>query len=275
MYAGGFHNFRTDGGQDIAQQCNPNGGPFGLPIIDFQWNDPYAYTKQSIGQLLLDQTGQLPSPSSSVTLQFQTTSDNILVRVEAGSVQTNGPAVVIEVLDPIGQVLAELLAQGPTQLALPSAGSYSVVVTPASIPVNKFYVKINQINVTPAPEVTSNFNLLFFDSGGAFITTISGDALATKAPILVAELIYYAHFQLVIARSNVPTATNPADRIRYVGQNFEALNYASYLNTSTFGHACAAGGNGIAAYSAFRPFAPEPYTSPGPPRVYSIATTKG
>jgi hypothetical protein len=40
------------------------------------------------------------------------------------------------------------------------------------------------------------------------------------------------------------------------------------LNTSTFGHACAAGGNGIAAYSAFRPFAPEPYTSPGPPRIY-------
>src|SRR5258708_4212861 len=266
LYAGGFHNFRTDGGQDIAQQCGPVGPP-GQAVIDFQWNDPYAYTKQSIGKLLLNEKGQLPSPASSITYSFQTTSDNELVRLEAGPVQTSGPDVTVAIFDSQGKLLLTTPDYRlPAELGLPASGSYSVVVSADSPVVGEFYVKINQVNITP--EVTSNFNLLLFDISGTFVTSLSGDALATKQPILLQAFIYPFNFQLVIARSNIPTAPHPADRIRYLAVGFEALNYGSFLTPTSFGHNCADGANGVAAYSAFRPFAPEPYTSPGPATIY-------
>ncbi len=268
LYAGGFHNFRTDGGQDIAQQCGPVGPP-GQAVIDFQWNDPYAYTKQSIGKLLLNEKGQLPSPASSITYSFQTTSDNELVRLEAGPVQTSGPDVTVAIFDSQGKLLLTTPDYRlPAELGLPASGSYSVVVSADSPVVGEFYVKINQVNITPSPEVTSNFNLLLFDISGTFVTSLSGDALATKQPILLQAFIYPFNFQLVIARSNIPTAPHPADRIRYLAVGFEALNYGSFLTPTSFGHNCADGANGVAAYSAFRPFAPEPYTSPGPATIY-------
>ena len=267
LYAGGFHNFRTDGGQDIAQQCAP-GGPFGN-AIDFQWNDPYAYTKQSIGKLLLNDKGELASATSSVTYNLQTTSANTLVRLEAGPIAYEGPDVVVSIIDPQGGILIKAYDyQLPTEVGLPAAGNYSVVVTPGSPWVGAFYVKINQVNVTPAPEITSNFNLLLFDVNGTYLGAISGDALATKQPILLQSFAYPFNFQLVIARSNIPTAAHPADHLRYLALGFEVLNYGSYLTPTSFGHDCAAGANGVAAYSAFRPFAPEYYTSPGPATIY-------
>ena len=267
LYAGGFHNFRTDGGQDIAQQCAP-GGPFGN-AIDFQWNDPYAYTKQSIGKLLLNDKGELSSATSSVTYNLQTTSANTLVRLEAGPIAYEGPDVVVAIIDPQGRILIKAYDyQLPTEVGLPAAGNYSVVVTPGSPLLGAFYVKINQVNVTPAPEITSNFNLLLFDVNGTYLGALSGDALATKQPILLQSFAYPFNFQLVIARSNVPTVAHPADHLRYLAIGFEVLNYGSYLTPASFGHNCAAGANGVAAYSAFRPFAPEYYTSPGPTTIY-------
>ncbi|MBV8212910.1 MAG: S8 family serine peptidase [Verrucomicrobia bacterium] len=268
LYAGGFHNFRTDGGQDIAQQCAP-GDVFGANAIDFQWNDPYAYTKQSIGKLLLNKTGELTSASSSVTFNLEMASANTLVRLEAGPTVSGGTDVVVAILDPQGTVLVSAYSnQTPTEVALPAAGKYSVVVTADTQLVGAFYVKINQVNVSPAPEITSNFNLLLFDVNGTFLTAISEDAFATKQPILLQAFEYPFNFQLVIARSTIPTVAHPADRIRYLALGFEVLNYGSYLSPASFGHNCAAGANGVAAYSAFRPFAPEPYTSPGPTTIY-------
>ena len=267
LYAGGFHNFRTDGGQDIAQQCAPSG--FFGSIIDFQWNDPYAYTKQAIGKLLLNEKGELTSPTSSVTYSLSMASPDTLVRIEAGPTVSGGADVYVAILDPQGNVLQKVYGnQLPAEVALPAAGTYSVVVTPDSIFVGGFYVKINQVNVTPAPEITSNFNVLLFDASGLFLGALSGDALATKQPILLESFNFPFNFQLVVARSNTPTAAHPADRIRYLADGFEVLNYGSYLTPTSFGHNCAGGANGVAAYSAFRPFAPEYYTSPGPATIY-------
>jgi hypothetical protein len=267
LYAGGFHNFRSDGGQDIAQQCTA-GSLFGS-IIDFQWNDPYAYAKQSIGKLLLNEKGELASPTSSVTYSLDMASTDTLVRLEAGPAASGGPDVVVAILDPQGNILLKSGSNGlPAEVGLPVAGTYSVVVTPQTTFVGAFYVKINQVNVTPAPEITSNFNLLLFDASGLFLGALSGDALATKQPILLQTFSYPFNFQLVVARSNTPTVAHPADRIRYLAEGFEVANYGSYLTPTSFGHNCAAGGNGVAAYSAFRPFAPEYYTSPGPATIY-------
>ena len=82
LYAGGFHNFpRTDGGQDIAQQWD-----FGAPIGDaivLQWNDPYAYVTDSLGKTLVDTTGVITTPSSSLVYNFSIPA-NTLVRLDAG-----------------------------------------------------------------------------------------------------------------------------------------------------------------------------------------------
>lgn len=267
LYAGGFHNFRTDGGQDIAQQCASTS--FFGTSIDLQWNDPYAYTKQSIGKLLLNEKGELPSATSSVTYNLQTTSADTLVRLEAGPIAYEGTDVVVAIIDAQGTILLKAFDyQLPAEVGLPAAGNYSVVVTPATAGVGAFYVKINQVKVDPAPEISSNFNVLLFDPNGTFLGALSGDALATKQPILLQSFNYPYDFQLVIARSNVPTVAHPADHLRYLAIGFEVLNYGSYLSPTTFGHNCAAGANGVAAYSAFRPFAPEYYTSPGPTTIY-------
>ena len=65
----------------------------------------------------------------------------------------------------------------------------------------------------------------------------------------------------------------PAGHIRYQirGNGLSGIGPAEYFeyNTpNTQGHHMAAGGNGVAAYSVFRPSIPEYYTSPGPATVY-------
>ncbi len=185
--------------------------------------------------------------------------------------------VQVSLLAPNGTELYSTVAAGanlPVNLPLEKPGKYSVVVTPFQSSTGGFYVKVNEELVTPAPKVTSNFNLLFFDPYGHFAGAVYGDALATKQPLLIASIPYGGLGQLVIARSNIPTAAHPADQIRYMtlfqpGYYYgaEALNYNSYLSPTTWGHCVAQGANGVAAYSAYRPFIPET-TSSGPATIY-------
>ena len=137
-------------GQDIGGQCAPiPGSP--IQVIDFQWNDPYAYTGQSIGQLLLHQKGQLPSINSSITYHFQTVADNTLIRIEAGPAQAGSPIVTVAVFDTQGKLLVSMPSyQTPTELTLQATGSYSVIVTANDTSSGEFYININQVTVTPA-----------------------------------------------------------------------------------------------------------------------------
>ena len=272
LYAGGFHNFRTDGGQDIAQKC----------IIDndafvFQWNDPYAYVTDSIGRTLLDKIGDITTPTSRFVYHF-TVPANTLVRFDAGQFAVPPPsayAVQASLVDPDGIELfgAVTLALAgpvfPAIIPLQKPGQYSVVVTGYQSSFGHFYVKVNEELVSPSPKITSNFNVLLFDTSGTFQAAISGDALATKQPILLSTTPQIGVGQLVIARSNIPTAAHPADQIRYrFLYSSYSLNYNSYLMPTTYGHCVAQGANGVAAYSAFRPFIPEVFGSPGPATIY-------
>src|SRR5260221_12942128 len=132
LYAGGFHNFRPDGGQDIAQKC----------IIDndafvFQWNDPYAYVTDSIGRTLLDKIGDITTPTSRFVYHF-TVPANTLVRFDAGQFAVPPPsayAVQASLVDPDGIELfgaVTLALAGPEFSAitpLPKTRPYSVVGT--------------------------------------------------------------------------------------------------------------------------------------------------
>ena len=231
LYAGGFHNFRTDGGQDIAQQCIVYGDAMVL-----QWNDPYMFVTSSLGNTLLDVIGDIMSPTSRLVYRFKVAA-NTMIRIDAGEDLVPPPipfAVVVSVLDPNGKEIFTALANPfesfPAVLTLQLAGEYSIVVTPYETNFGSFYVKINQELVTPAPKISSNFNALFFDINGNFQGAVSGDALATKQPIQLGTTPYIGRGQLVIARSNVPKTAHPADQIRYLFTSVSyPLNYNSYL----------------------------------------------
>ena len=267
LYAGGFHNFRTDGGQDIAQKCAVSED--GLVL---QWNDPYAYPTDSIGRLLLNETGNITNPSSRFVYPLTVSADT-LIRIDAGQ-DPQMWGMVVSVVDPNGYEIFHALSNAgfenfPAIISLTAKGQYSIIVSAYQTDTGSFYVKVNQELVTPAPKITSNFNVLFFDAYGSFQGAISGDALATKQPVLLGTTPNINVGQLVIARSNIPKAAHPADQIRYRFLYSDySLNYHSYLTPTTFGHCVAQGANGVAAYSAFRPFVPEAYCSPGPATIY-------
>ena len=281
LYAGGFHNFRTDGGQDIAQQCVFGIGNGALDdSMVLQWNDPSAYVTDSLGKELVDTTGDIASPTTTLVYAF-TVPANTLVKLDAGGAiitgQPTASFVQVSILDPDGVELFTTVtgfgsAFPPVTCQKP--GKYSVVVTSYQTETGWFYVKLNELLVTPAPKITSNFNVLIFDTNGNFQGAVSGDAFATKQPILLGVIPFVGRGQLVIARSNIPTAAHPADQIRYMflfepGYYYgsEALNYNSYLAPTSYGHCVAAEANTVAAYSAFRPFIPEAYSS-GPATIY-------
>ncbi|MBV8277722.1 MAG: S8 family serine peptidase [Verrucomicrobia bacterium] len=270
LYAGGFHNFRTDGGQDIAQKCEVS-----TDAIVLQWNDPYAFVTDSLGRTVLDVTGDITNPTSRLVYSF-TVPANTLVRIDAGETNVPPPipfAVQLSLIDPDGNEIFSAIANPfelfPTVLPLQLGGKYTIVVTAFQNNFGNFYVKVNEELVTPAPQITSNFNILFFDPYGTYQGAVSGDALAPKQPILLGSTPDMGIGQLVIARSNIPKAAHPADQIRYrFLYSSYSLNYNSYLTPTTYGHCVAQGANGIAAYSAFRPFIPEAYCSPGPATIY-------
>jgi hypothetical protein len=85
LYAGGFHNFRSDGGQDIAQKCAVDSDG-----VVLEWNDPYAYVTDSLGRTLLDVTGDITSPTSRLIYTF-TVPANTLIKLDAGEVNVPPP----------------------------------------------------------------------------------------------------------------------------------------------------------------------------------------
>jgi hypothetical protein len=281
LYAGGFHNFRTDGGQDIAQQCvfGAVNGALEDSIV-LQWNDPSAYLTDSLGKELVDTTGDLTTPTATLVYPF-TVAANTLVRLDAGELvnpgQPGASFVQVSILDPDGVEIFSMvtgLSGFPSSITCQKPGKYSVVMSAYQTTTGWFYVKLNELVVSPAPKITSNFNVLIFDTNGNFQGAVSGDAFATKQPLLLGAVPFAGRGQLVIARSNIPTAAHPADQIRYMflfepGYYYgsEELNYSSYLAPTTYGHCAAAGANAVAAYSAFRPFIPEAYSS-GPSTIY-------
>lgn len=153
------------GGQDIAQKCAIN-----YDGVVLEWNDPYAYVTDSLGRTLLDVTGDITSPTSRLVYHF-TVPANTLIKLDAGEANLPPPlpfAVQVSLLDPDGNEIYGAIANPyetyPTVLPLQQPGKYTIVVTAFHTDFGNFYVKVNEELVTPAPKITSNFNLLVFRS---------------------------------------------------------------------------------------------------------------
>jgi len=275
LYAGGFHNFRSDGTQDIAQTVTLATGRQ-LRIV-LQWDDPYDVSPTTLGPQLLQQNGTLNSPTAQVdtVLPGLVAGKQYVVDVQGLSTINAGSTldVVVTVLNPDGSVLQVVDTGNGENFGFfaPQSGNYTVRVTGFGGDQGSFTLTVNEGSGTSA--MTSDFNLLFFRTDtGAFLGSVAENNLATNRPIELSGVITYPtgvnQVQLVIARANTPTAPQPASRLRYKMINAAyPSEYFSYSTPITYGHNSAAGANGVAAYSPFQPNIPEDFTSTGPVRI--------
>jgi hypothetical protein len=114
LYVGGFHNFRGDGGQDIAQTVHIGSGD----SFDLQWNDGYQTKIPNIIQQLFSGAGALSSPTSAVDFPFTNPTANDQVRVDVyGTGPTPNLDVIVSILDVAGN---PILTQDTAQARRPS-----------------------------------------------------------------------------------------------------------------------------------------------------------
>lgn len=281
LYAGGFHNFRADGGQDIAQTINL--GTSRQLRMTLQWDDPYDVTPTTLGAQILQTTGSLSTSTSAPTFTFGANAGGQYVIDVHGDSTTAGAGnldVIVTLIQPDGTTLSTTDTGAGENFAFfaPQGGTYTVKVTGYNGDTGNFVATVNQ--GSGVSQMTSDFNLLFFHpTTGAYLGCACENNLATNRPVELPSSITFptsvttGQVQLVISRANIPTAPQPASRLRYKmlsstnGSTGAPAEYFSYSTPITYGHNSAAGANGVAAYSPFRPNIPEDFTSTGPVRI--------
>lgn len=214
------------------------------PEVDFHFDG-------KIGQRVFIFTGEDPASSNPI-------SDTVLTLIDPAGRVVWGP------LDDFATSRENLIA------SLSMNGTYTVRISGASGATGDFIFQINDTSV--ADGITSDFNLLVFNPDGSFLSAVTGHNFVTRRPTELLQLSSSSAFevQIVIARANTPPpAPQPAHILHAVffnGGRFE--EHFSYDTPTTFGHSCATGANGVAAYPFFAPFVPESFTSPGSTTIY-------
>lgn len=281
LYAGGFHNFRTDGTQDIAQTLTL--GTSRQLALTMQWDDPYDVTPTTIGALVAQSSGALTTPTSQVDSTFNGVGTKQYQIDVHGDSNANGPGnldVIVTVIQPDGSTLTTVDTGTAEKFSFfaQQSGTYTVRVAGYLGDTGPFTTTVNEASGVLG--VTTDFNLLFFHpTTGAYLGCACENNLSTNRPIEIPGTLTFpssvttGQVQLVISRANIPTAPTPASRLRYKtyastnGSTGAPAEYFAYSTPVTYGHNSAAGANGVAAYSPFRPNIPEDFTSTGPVRI--------
>ena len=160
----------------------------------------------------------------------------------------------------------------------PTTGAgYSIAIDRFATTTGTFSVDLYHASgFVGGPKVTTDINVLAFNSSGAYVPASSfiANNFATNQPIELAQVARAnaAGLQLVVARRNVPASGGPQHiRIEDGGNGIGGIapaEYFTYNTVTTGGHDSAQGASGVAAYSVFRPSRPETFTSPGPAVYY-------
>jgi hypothetical protein len=296
LYAGGFHNFNPNPGQqDVAQLFNESSDP---QASVFQWNDPYDTTiPQVINPPIFGPvTGDSePAPLGSPSQDYQvnlTQGHAYVITEHATPVDpTENFDAIVAVIDPNSKLILDQDTGVDETVVFfaPVTGQYTIrvhafattppIIGQPSVPTRGHYSMVVNDTVGAVPRITQDFNLLFFDTSGHFLEAVASNNFANNRPyeVWVPDLSGSSdangQVQLVISRSNPTAPPNAATQLKYVffgngGGGMGPAEYNSYLSPVTFGHSAAAGGNSVAAYAMFRPNLPEDFTSPGPVTIY-------
>jgi len=282
LYAGGFHNFNPNPGQqDVAQTwAMPNGAP---PTV-LQWDDPYDQNTAAIlDPALYHNSGTITAVQTTVTFtDIPALTAGQLYEID--EVATGGGLDgTITLKDPSNNTVVsqDNTIDETVRFFAPVTGSgYTLIIGRFSTTVGTFNVDIyHSSGFGAANLITTDFNLLGFNvATGAYSAAASliANNFATNQPVDLAVLSRpsSAGIQFVLARRNTPAASpQPASHFRIkAGGNgatgLGPLEYLTYNTVATGGHNAAKGCNGSAAYSVFRPSIPESFTSPGAIKIF-------
>lgn len=266
LYAGGFHNFRTDGSVDAAQTLRRTAGSGNSNRLVFQWDDPFDLVVP--GTQVFSQSANFTGTTQDFSVAL-TSGTPTRVTAIAGVGSTFD--AIVTILDPVGGTAVAATDTGtdetifftPTQ-----TGNYTVRITAFGGTTGAYTVSAF---ANSFPGVSTQYNVLFFrQDTGAFISSFSTGGVATNQAIQSGNVPFptgQSAIQVVFARG--ATANPQSTRLRYVlfdssTATTNPSEYVGYQYPITYGHNTARNGFGVAAYSAFRPRIPESFTSPGP-----------
>ncbi|MES1263765.1 MAG: pre-peptidase C-terminal domain-containing protein, partial [Peristeroidobacter soli] len=257
LYAGGFHNFKTDGTVDIAQNVQFTANPGSSNTVVLQWNEPFdSKPPTPIGAPFATGTGSVADGGFSDFTFSGTAGQAVMIFVD-GDTTTTGtsiPDIMLALYSPTNVLLATKdTGTNPEFIALelPATGTYTVRVESFEPTGGDFKYTVSNADLPEA--VLSDYNLLFFTSTGAFIGALAEVNTLTNRPAVLGGINASLVAQIVISRANTPVPSRKvADRIRWVGfGNTQPQEYTSYLDPVTYGHNSAAGAIGVAAYPFF------------------------
>ena len=114
----------------------------------------------------------------------------------------------------------------------------------------------DDVTVNAVNQITTDYDILVFNSSGTYQSKYSGieNNINTNEPIEIPsfDLAQNTKYKICIVLTNRVNGSNPrmASHLRYVafGDTVITGDYISLNNPSAFGHACAAGCAGVAAY---------------------------
>jgi hypothetical protein len=275
LYAGGFHNFNPAAGQlDVAQLVNLGSTQF----VVMQWDDPYDSRALPTGTQVFSSSGTLSTATPTVTFGapalpiFDVTKVYVIKEV-ATSGTLDGTISVFDASNNLVYTQDNDIDE-TVNFYPPATGQYHITVGRFSTTSGNFNITVNE--TTGPLEVTTDLNLLVFSTAGVYQSTrsLTSNNLASNRPIELGQFNAPSggQVQFVIARANNPVAGQLPTRVRWLipGNGAGSLGpaeYFKYNTVTTGGHATAAGCNGTAAYSVFKPNQPEGFTSPGPATI--------
>ncbi len=271
LYAGGFHNFNPNG-QDVACLWNlPAASTTGS--TEMQWDDPYDIRTPTVNQPPIFSGSGTTNGTFTVNL---TSGQSYVVQETATSGNFDG---IVTITDPSGNVVVsqDTGTDETVTFFAPASGNFTITVTPFSTTTGNFTLTVNTSTATLL--LTTDLNLLVFRADtGAYISarSLTTNNLANNRPVELGSVYSptgQTQVQFVIARANNPSSGQRLPtrvRVSTRGNGAAGIGPAEYFTynaVTTKGHATAAGCNGTAAYSVFKPNQPETFTSPGPATI--------
>ena len=281
LYAGGFHNFNPSG-LDVAQTVN-TGSDAGFFIL--QWNDPFDTSAPNLIDPPIFEGNGTSTAGSEVSFgPFSFTAGHLYVVTENAtpSLPTDNFDAIVRITDSHGKVWVDQ-DTGVDETVFffaPATDNYTVTVhpfaqQPPAYTQGPFHIKIN--SATNVSGITQDFNVLFFDMTGSFISALDSNSFVNNRPYELTQPTFnndgFTQIQMVISRSNTTAPANAANQLRaiWLGNGASGIGpaeYRNYLTPITYGHSTAAGANCVAAYDVFRPNMAQDFTSPGPTTIY-------
>ena len=264
LYDGGLQDMDPGNGTDIAQSLALGDGG----QINVQWDDPFDVDGATIGEPLFTGTGEVTEADPEPTLTFNATEAQVgkTVIFRTDAIPSGSTDLILTITAPDGTEIGTIdTGSSPEQLAtkLTQAGPYTITISGFDGDTGDFTVDVRP--VTSPSKVTTDFNLLLFDGEGSYLGSISDLNTLSGRPQEVVSLDPIPdvpEIQLVISRAG--TGPMGATRLQHVMSGDPAFTeYVDPLSPSMTGHTMAKGATAVAAYDPFRPFLPEPFTSPG------------